>query len=112
MNKDISLSLADHSHSAALNVKMKIGLALGVTALLALLVGWFNNLSNPWLLTAFLGSLAAGSLLYTQGLYAGKPAGIKNDGVWFKSISSRGTWAWITGIVLTAVLVAAVPWVK
>jgi polyferredoxin len=110
MNKDISLSLADHSHSATLNAKMKIGLALGVTALLALLVGWFNNLSNPWLLTAFLASLVAGSLLYTYGLYAGKPAGIKNDGVWFKSISSRGTWAWITGIVLTAFYVLLYWW--
>jgi polyferredoxin len=101
-NTDISLSLASHSHSATLNAKMKIGLALGVTALFALIVGWFNQLNHTVLLALFFAALIAGSLLYTNGLYAGKPAGIKNDGVWFKSISNRGTWAWITGIVLTA----------
>jgi polyferredoxin len=101
-NTDISLSLASHSHSATLNAKMKIGLALGATALFALVVGWFNQANHTVLLAVFFAALIAGSLLYTNGLYAGKPAGIKNDGVWFKSISSRGTWAWITGIVLTA----------
>jgi Pyruvate/2-oxoacid:ferredoxin oxidoreductase delta subunit len=102
MNTDISLSLASHSHSTMLNTKMKLGLALGTTALFALIVGLFNQLNHPVLLVLFFAALISGSLLYTNGLYDGKPAGIKNDGVWFKSISNRGTWAWITGIVLTA----------
>lgn len=110
MQKDISLSIANHSHSAALNAKMKVGLALGVTALFAMIVGMFNNLYHPALLAIFFAALVGGSLLYTYGLYGGKTAGIKNDGVWFKSISSRGFWAWITGIVLTAFYVLLYWW--
>ncbi|MBT8320781.1 MAG: 4Fe-4S binding protein, partial [Eudoraea sp.] len=30
-----------------------------------------------------------------------KTKGIKNDGVWFKSISSMGFWGWIAGIAIT-----------
>jgi polyferredoxin len=110
MQKDISLSIANHSHSAALNAKMKIGLALGVTALFAMIVGMFNNVYHPALLAIFFVALVGGSLLYTYGLYAGKTAGIKNDGVWFKSISSRGFWAWVTGVSLTGFYVLLYWW--
>lgn len=110
MQQDISLSLANHSHSATLNTKMKMGLALGVTALFALVVGLFNQLYHPALLALFFVALAGGSLLYTYGLYGGKTAGIKNDGVWFKSISSRGFWAWVAGVALTAFYVLLYWW--
>lgn len=110
MQQDISLSLANHSHSATLNTKMKMGLALGVTALFALVVGLFNQLYHPALLVLFFMALAGGSLLYTYGLYGGKTAGIKNDGVWFKSISSRGFWAWVAGVALTAFYVLLYWW--
>ena len=110
MQQDISLSLANHSHSATLNTKMKMGLALGVTALFALVVGLFNQLYHPALLVLFFVALAGGSLLYTYGLYGGKTAGIKNDGVWFKSISSRGFWAWVAGVALTAFYVLLYWW--
>jgi ferredoxin-type protein NapH len=110
MQKNISLSIANHSHSAALNLKMKMGLALVVLALLGLALGWANNLSGLWWAPGFLAALTAGSLLYTNGLYAGKPAGIKNDGVWFKGISSRGFWAWAMGVALTAFYVLLYWW--
>lgn len=110
MQKDISLSIANHSHSAALNAKMKMGLALGVSALFAMIVGMFNHLYHPALLALFFAALVGGSLLYTYGLYGGKTAGIKNDGVWFKSISSRGFWAWVAGVALTAFYVLLYWW--
>lgn len=110
MQKDISLSIANHSHSAALNAKMKVGLALGVTALFAMIVGMFNNVYHPALLAIFFAALVGGSLLYTYGLYGGKTAGIKNDGVWFKSISSRGFWAWVAGVALTGFYVLLYWW--
>ena len=34
--------------------------------------------------------------------YLTKLEGIKNDGVWFKSISSRGILGWVTGVILTS----------
>lgn len=110
MQKDISLSIANHGHSAALNTQMKLGLSLGVMALMAMVVGMFNHLYHPALLAVFFAALVGGSLLYTNGLYAGKPAGIKNNGVWFKSISSRGFWAWVAGVVLTAFYVLLYWW--
>ena len=29
------------------------------------------------------------------------PEGIKNHGVWFSSVASKGLWGWIIGIILT-----------
>jgi polyferredoxin len=46
--------------------------------------------------------ITAGTIIFANDAYLTKLKGIKNDGVWFKSISSRGTLGWITGIVLTA----------
>ncbi len=48
-----------------------------------------------------LGLIAAGVIIFASDQYLGKPKGIKNDGVWFKSISSRGALAWGAGILLT-----------
>src|SRR5680860_1294902 len=45
--------------------------------------------------------MAIGVIWYSFELYKNKPAGIKNNGVWFDSLVNRGLWAWILGIVLT-----------
>ncbi|MFX6006906.1 hypothetical protein ABTF07_20235, partial [Acinetobacter baumannii] len=58
-----------------------------------------------FLLIIFFISTVAGSLLYTNGLYANTTAGIKNNGVMFKSISSRGAIAWVLGVALTALYI-------
>ncbi len=54
-----------------------------------------------WLAVALL-AIFSGIVLFSKGLYAHKQEGIKNDKVWFYSISSRGFLAWIAGLVLTA----------
>ncbi len=88
---------------AALNVIQKLFTALGVGGLLILVLAVFN-LQLPsktlWLSIA-LSALFGGIVLFSYGAYSDKQAGIKNDGVWFKSVSSRGFLAWIAGLALT-----------
>ncbi|MAS20858.1 MAG: FeS-binding protein [Leeuwenhoekiella sp.] len=88
---------------AALNTIQKLATALGVGGLLLLVLAIFNvRLMNQslWLTTA-LTSIFVGIVLFSYGAYADKQAGIKNDGVWFKSISNRGFLAWVAGLALT-----------
>ncbi|TXE06196.1 4Fe-4S binding protein [Seonamhaeicola algicola] len=88
--------------SDTLNTLQKLGTVIGLGGLAIIVFSLFNNFQNKalWLFIA-LAAITAGVILYSKGLYANKPAGIKNHGVWFKSISSRGFWGWITGITLT-----------
>ncbi len=57
-------------------------------------------------LSLSLGLIGSGVLVYTYYLYVGTLPGIKNNGVWFSSISSTGILAWIAGVVLTLFYVA------
>ncbi len=58
----------------------------------------YNNLNY---ILHTLSYISAGFILYCLSLYWGKPAGIKNDGVWFKSVSSRKWLAWLLACMLT-----------
>lgn len=86
-----------------INALQKIGTAFGMLGLFIIVLAGFN-VSMPhkevWL-TIALTALGGGIVLFAHGSYKNKLAGIKNDGVWFKSISSRGYLAWIAGIALT-----------
>ncbi len=85
-----------------LNFLQKIGTIIGLAGLAIILLSQFNDFSNQgvWL-TISLVSITSGILLFSKGSYSGKLEGIKNHGVWFKSVSSRGFWGWIAGISLT-----------
>lgn len=87
----------------ALSTGQKISVAVGTVGLLILLLAAFNvNLPNKALfLTIALTSIAGGIIGFAYASYVGKHAGIKNDGVWFKSITSRGVVAWAAGIAMT-----------
>jgi polyferredoxin len=87
----------------SINRTQKIGTALGVIGLLILILSIFNvDLPNKGMwLTIALASLTGGITLFARGAYAGKLEGIKNHGVMFKSMSSRGYLAWAAGIALT-----------
>ncbi len=52
-------------------------------------------------LTFSLSFLLLSAVLYAADLYRKKSSGIKNDGVWFRSLTNRGVWAWALGLVLT-----------
>ena len=89
--------------AASLNTGQKISTLLGMSGLIILCLAAFNlNFPNKilWLSIA-LGSITAGIVWFAQATYSSTHAGIKNDGVWFKSMTSRGYVAYLTGVGLT-----------
>jgi polyferredoxin len=100
LNHSMSLAKPD---ALDITTKQKVGLAIGVIGLFILALALFNtNFPNEALfLTLALGFIAIGTIVYSREAYLTKLEGIKNDGAWFKSISSRGVWGWIVGVILT-----------
>ncbi|WP_431156657.1 4Fe-4S binding protein [Winogradskyella poriferorum] len=101
LNHSMSLAKPD---ALNITVKQKLALGLGLVGLLILALALFN-VTFPYksiVLWLTLGLIAIGTILYSRGAYLTKLEGIKNDGTWFKSISSRGFWGWSAGIILTA----------
>ncbi len=87
----------------ALSLGQKGATILGVFGLFVLTLAAFNvELPNTaiWLTVALL-SIGIGIIWFARAQYKNTLPGIKNHGVWFKSISSRGFWAWIAGLALT-----------
>ena len=99
----------DHSMSLAkpeannMTTKQKIGVFIGTVGFFILILALFNTpFPNKGLfLTLSLALIAFGTVVFANDLYLTKSEGIKNDGTWFKSISSRGILGWGTGLVLT-----------
>lgn len=87
----------------SINTTQKIATVVGLAGLAVILLAAFNS-SFPnkgvWLTTALV-AITGGIILFAKGQYGNTHEGIKNDGVWFKSMSSRGFWAWVAGIALT-----------
>ncbi len=86
----------------------KLGLALVALGLLSLLVQSFQGtLAGTWLgmLSSF-GLLAIGGSITFWTQHSGTPEGIKHDGTWFRTLTSRGALGWIAGIAMTAFYVA------
>ncbi|TRZ43337.1 4Fe-4S binding protein [Robertkochia solimangrovi] len=86
-----------------LNKTQKLGTLTGLTGLFILLLATFNVQfpERTFWLSGSLVLLSAGILIFSIAAYKDKTAGIKNDGVWFKSLTSRGYLAWCLGIFLT-----------
>ena len=101
INDSLSLARPD---ALSITNKQKVALAIGLIGLLILALALLNtNFPNKALfLTVALGSIFMGTVFYAREAYLNKSQGIKNDGVWFKSVSSRGVWGWSVGVVLTA----------
>ena len=101
INHSMSLAKPDANN---LSRKQKVALALGVIGLFILILALFNtNFPNKGIfLTSALVLISVGTILFANDAYLTKLDGIKNNGVWFKSISSRGVLGWISGIVLTS----------
>ncbi len=99
---DKSMELAGQP-PVALSRFQKMAVILGLSGLFIILLAAFNaNFPNKamWLIIS-LTAMFIGVFWFTKEAYDKKLKGIKNDGVWFKSISSKGLWGWITGITLT-----------
>lgn len=86
------------------NSIQKIGLSLSVIGFGIIAAAWFGIKLEPATLFLWLslGLMAIGILTYTFGTYAGQTKGIKNNHVFFNSLTSRGILGWFSGIALTA----------
>lgn len=86
-----------------INTQQKISSAIGILGLAILLLALLNfNFPNKTLwLTAALGMMGIGIVWFSIAAYANKHEGIKNDGIYFKSLTSKGFWAWIVAILLS-----------
>jgi polyferredoxin len=101
-NLEESMSLAKPDVQD-LSIKHKISVVIGVFGLFIFVLA-LANIDFPnrgFFLMLALGSIALGTILYSNQIYSNQSKGIKNDSVWFKSMSSKGILGWITGIVLT-----------
>jgi len=87
----------------SLSVTQKVAVGVGVTGLFILILALLNTdfPNQGWFLILALGLISVGALIFSNSIYLNTSKGIKNDGVWFKSISSRGILGWAIGIVLT-----------
>ncbi|MGB3774830.1 MAG: FeS-binding protein, partial [Leeuwenhoekiella sp.] len=100
LNRDMSLT---GEPPKTITTRQKLAVGIGVIGLFILILALVNvNFPNkPLFLTLALGLIAAGTIWFSIELYMDKHAGIKNDGVYFKSMTSRGILGWATGILLT-----------
>ncbi len=100
---DSSLSIANPVSHANMNASQKLGLAIAGIGLLILFVSIFGvTLPHPALfLSLSLTGIIAGTVIYARGAYLHLPDGIKNNRVWFDSLSGRGALGWLSAIILT-----------
>ena len=83
--------------------KQKIAVAVAGIGILLLLVTWAAGKAVapvPVFLSA-LGLTTAGVIIFVREEYLKHPEGIKNNGVWFRSLTARGIWGWLVGVVFT-----------
>lgn len=98
--RDMSLT-GQPTKSIGLRQKLASGLGLGGLAVLLLAVFNLNFPNKALWLSVSLLAMVTGVIWFSAATYLEKHEGIKNDGVYFKSLSSRGFWAWVLGIGLT-----------
>lgn len=101
------MSTINHSltgDTTSLSTQQKLGAGLGGVGIIILLLASFNVGFQPkwlWLLISLL-SISGGILWYTKATYSNHPAGIKNDGAFFRSFTSRGFLGYLAGVLLTS----------
>jgi len=88
-----------------LNKQSSMG--IGLLGLMVLVSALFIPYSNKlfWLSLSFI-LMTLGGLIYFKLIYGDQLPGIKNNGVWFNSLSTRGMSGWILGMGLTAFYIA------
>ena len=104
MSKSIkNISIASHENMQMDSIQ-KLGITLGLLGLFIMVLA-LCNVSFPnkgiWLAGSIV-AILAGIVIYANQTYLKQPEGIKNNGVWHKNFTSQGSWAWMTGIILTS----------
>lgn len=100
VQKDMSVS---EQTPKTLSSQQKVATMFGMAGLSILLLATFNVTfpnKTVWL-SVSLAAIFFGVVWFAKATYLHKHEGIKNDGVWFKSISGRGFLAWLLGLSLT-----------
>lgn len=103
MNTEKSLALLQPSMNGT-NAQQKLGLLVGISGLFVLVLALFGIDVQPktLLLSVSLIAMFAGGLAYIYGTYNSTVEGIKNNGVYFSSLTSNGIIAWVLAIFITA----------
>ncbi len=100
---DTDFSIAQ-PHPNKTDAVQKLGLAIaGIGVLILFLaIAQIELPDSGLMLWLSLGGIFIGTVIYAVRTYLTQPAGIKNNGVWFNSMTNRGALGWIAGIILTA----------
>ncbi len=102
MSKNSSFSISN-PHKIKLDVVQKVGLIVALLGVSILFLAWFG-ITFPYP-ALFLGIsvlfIFGGTIVYARQTYIKQPAGIKNNHVWFNTLSNRGVLGWLLGIILT-----------
>lgn len=87
----------------SLNGLQVASVVVGVAGVAMLVISLFGDLSANAELVLFtsIAAMSMGTLGFVWATYRNQPAGIKNNGVWFESLTNRGMWGWILGLILT-----------
>lgn len=90
-------------HKVTLDTIQKISFGSAIIGALILLIAFFNVplQNNAVALGLSLGLMIVGTFVYARRTYLLQPEGIKNNHIWFNSLTNRGVWAWVLGIILT-----------
>jgi len=89
---------------ASLNTGQRLFTLLGLSGLMAMMTSlWYEPFAqSPTVLWGSLAAILMGVSGFSWATYGKEQPGIKNNRVWFSSISSMGFWGWMAGIAITA----------
>lgn len=99
-NQDIPIGFVP-SHLLSMKEKLSLALAMLGFALLLVACAGIYPLGKASTFVAAMASISIGTIAYTWLHYAGSHPGIKNDGVWFRSLTNRGVLGWLATIIIT-----------
>lgn len=94
-------TIASESRPPYMSSRQKVFLGIGLVGMLLLLMAAFGVATPGALSWISLGLLSIGTVGYAWSQYHGQQPGIKNNGVWFDSMTNRGTLAWVSGVIIT-----------
>lgn len=98
MTENLSISQGHEKTDLA----QKTGLFLAGIGLLILLVSWAGaSLNSQVFLPLSIATILIGTSIYGYRSYIKVPAGIKNNAVYFNSLTNKGALGWLVGITLT-----------